>query len=161
MDSNREFIPKELPFYQNWIRKVSGKEVNLFIGKEDWAMTFTSDDKIPEWFKHGTAWAFLNSQSIGLHFELERLKYKSFEIKTILLHETGHLVYPRIFHGRGGAEYLADYYAFRKASLLGLEKERKWLFHRLGCLMDYSYQYTYSKNYRIAYRMLRKIGISR
>ena len=129
MDSYRKFNRLDLPYYQDWIRKVAGNK-NLWVKEADvpWAMVISRLNGMPDafpppWFLSGIAWA--HKRTIRVRLDLMESSYLvTVDMRMLMLHEAGHIFQPRKKCVVGGAsEYLATMLALRKASKLGLEAE--------------------------------------
>ena len=157
MDKNRKFREEELPLYEEWARKISGLDIVLHHADEDDILLIQK--QFPDWRKNGAALSWKNSNVIEINSKLlEKCNYRSKHTKALLLHEIGHKAYPRKRSKSASTEFLAEYYAFQKASKLGLEAERSSLFWGLSDLRECCGD---AKYYKHAYRMLRRVGISR
>jgi hypothetical protein len=175
MDSNRKFNRADIPYYQEWIRKVSGrKRISVLpTSIDDMVALFPfcrvygdgeTDEEAKkrhlDYFKFGIGWADTIGKNILLNVErIERLQHgKACYVKAILLHEAGHIINPRDKHGKSGCEFIAELYALKKACRLGLEAELKeirlnssrWYLDSIG---------VNSKMYKIAFRMLKGVGV--
>jgi len=163
MDHYRLFSPEDIPYYQRWIRKVAGNK-NIWVKMYDkkWL------SKLPQSWQSKVNWSsacvtFSNSRTIRINFNLaykltHKLRYHSCDVKALLLHEAGHVM-TRITGGMDGwdREYLAEMWAMRKASRLGLEKEKSGLVwqHRFWCEI----RGECASDYSTAYHMLKMAGI--
>ena len=173
MDSRRKFSRVDLPYYQDWIRKVSGrKSIRVVLASaDDMASSFPfrraygdgeTDEEAKrrhrEYFKYGVGWAWRRKIYLNVGY-IEWLGfYTTSGIRALLLHEAGHLVIPRNGHGWSGREFVAQVYALRKACRLGLEAELQWLRYGSWCWY-FGSKGVNARKYRVSYMMLKGIGV--
>lgn len=163
MDSKRIFrITDDLNYYQEWIRKISNSDDVYILG-----INYDQLRKFHDNISDGIAWASTSNNFIYMNYEsMARYKYYTRTVKATLLHEYGHLFHNRIRRidnrrhivGRAGWEFLAHLWAMNKASKLGMENELLVLRHIVNQWRN-DYTDKSSRNYRIAYRMLRLLGV--
>ena len=161
MDTWRPFRRDHLDYYRDWVRKVAGRR-DIFVRDADlkWARRIAPGCSL-DWYANDFSRAWAWNRTIGIKCGLlERDGYLACEIRAMLLHEAGHIMAGRRYHGRAGNEFLAAIWSMRKACRLGYEVE--------GRILKATYRYWGSsetfrscggRNYRIAYRMLRKAGV--
>ena len=166
METCRRFHREDLPYYQEWIRKVTGKK-NIWVKNADrkWVVDVFElskcemlyDDCIESFLNASVGWAYKRTIRLNCDFferSLGGLHFRTFEVRAVLLHEAGHILNLRSGHGKATQEYVADLYALQKASKLGLESElcatRTWIKQRRLDIDRFS---------RITHRMFRKSGI--
>ena len=160
MDSLRRFNRAHLPYYQDWIRKVAGRK-DIFVRHADlgWARRVSPKGSRLEWYYGGgIAWAWGNTIALDCYY-LEEERYVVNEARAIILHEAGHIMCRRTGppHGRAGNEYAAAVWSMGKACRLGYEEEGRVLH---GAAMSWARETGWwGRNYRIAYRMLRRAGV--
>jgi hypothetical protein len=176
MDSRRKFDRADIPYYQDWIRKVSGRSriwivpmtidgmLRTFANVKMWKESSEEENRrdmkvVLETLMDGCAWALRRRILINVDL-FDRLGYTTAHVRATLLHEVGHVIHRRKGHGKSGKEFLAHLYAMRKASRLGLERELRFL--RFGAWIWYRYpsgNAIMDRRYRIAFRMLRDSGL--
>lgn len=170
MDTRRRFHREDLPYYQDWIRKITGKK-NIWVKDVDgeWVLDIFGLSKYPQYIidmwdlniesflNASVGWAHKRTIRLNCNFferPMQGLHFRTFEVRAILLHEAGHILNMRSGHGRATQEYIADLYALQKASKLGLESEllatRTWIKQR---------RFDNDRFSRITHRMFRKASI--
>jgi len=161
MDSFRKFrCSDNLEYYQEWIKKVSDDH-DVKVSDVNYSYII---ENYPNANISSIAWAHPYEKLIFMNYnEMEKGDYLVRTVKATLLHEYGHIFYNRSrkyknfggnIYGFAGWEYLAHVWAMNKASKLGLENELKVLRY-----MFEDWRKETKRNYRIAHRMLRNIGI--